>query len=1301
MSSALSLYYPYADRSIVEKDRAKKLLDKQIDIAYCGDGGVAGSIQASISEIFLRIHYALSTSYPGSSLVIKGSSVASIYSDEPVNDVDFRSVIDLTSFPERERVKRGYDIKWSVLRQISELIVKKSRATAQDTHEDPSIVQKLVFSEKNFLFSSTRAKSFNVHCLSFGETPIELSVICVVKEIEERERNFDFNCGALELTVSDSLEATVHSYMPDLSGVIEHISRRQISAIQPEDIKEKSIIRYFSKLFLSGYFDPDTKLWDALVVAHKESHKPKDIASIASDLLVELDAHTQKKGIAQSAFFLALWLIRGDCALQKSLSSKAKDLLISILHSRTTPFSQRLLTLVNLRRKAEICYLLLCHAISLRMVSQRDDPSLQVEVPCYPLFSSSPSSQSLSFIISRHLFLQIDTCMSPQIFYSSGAPFTKPLCNDTKKVLQELFSKKLFVPNLFPIFFQLVHHFDLKINTSFSKLFLEWFSSLSKKERQEVPASFVHKGLIHAKEEMIDDSILRQDILEKLSVGLSDGDIYSLALSFKEPLYPFICFHMLKDDHISREEYSLLIRSCRVLLTHFFQDHDVASFCSDNFKKKMLNLLHICYVKNEVGADLIIKGSEFCLHMGSIDHALKILQILMKKDVDKDAADRILQFFQYAKQMPKAFIIKFLSQNKDVFQPDRSSIVTFWHALYLESIDGAQEDLLPSLLKMADEIFSRNLLLDIDHQMIVASAGGCNLSRRGVLASDTIWKLSWEDRLSYAFDDNVIKDLLQYPSLIACLENDPAVMERYAKCCLDLGVYSLAERWVHLHAQKDFSFGIMLLCYLKDHVLANRELTIKYFSLLQDLLRIHKESSLPSPLLLDSCDILLGSYERQTEEAHKEQFFDIGRRLHHHIFLDTMYHHFWQMLWHEAKERGESLQIQQWIDHLSLSKKIREIPLFSHLPHIIETFTLDLPFICSLMNAITTLNVEEREKFFLLILRILEKGAPDLWNSFPDEPLANVSAASMMHYIIFPIIAKQLQAPNHEGISIALNGLLFCSMFGDALLRFATLSSLIDMMNARDNIPVIVEAFVLSGKVDRIFFCCTEHALKERNLDELKALSTMYIEHISTEMRLHSLSRRDNSLLTLHSDVVKRRCDLWSCAINDWLRDPSVFENSLAAPSLEINATEFFIIFLKDMLISLDDEMPHFEERAVAEQSNANATQDFHHASANLKIVSGKLLSMIDFLTKKKRIETVLALSHIAHDGKNLPHRLKHSITEKIVTYASESLMHSSKKIKNHDTWILTLECLNYSLIMITQCEKRGERIIDRSFYVF
>jgi hypothetical protein len=1297
MSSPLSLYFPYADQSIIEKDKARKLLDKQINISYCNDGGGAGSTQASVCEIFLRVQHALFQNYPGASLVIKGSSVASIFSDEPVHDIDFRSVIDLTSFPERERVKRGYDIKWLVLRKIHELIAEKNHSSIKENQQEISRIERLDFSEENFLLSSTRAKAFNVHRLSFGEAPIDLSVICIVKEIEESERNFCFNCSALELTLSDGLDATVHSYMPDLSLTIDDISLRQISAYRPEDIKEKSIVRYFSKLFVSGYFDPDAKLWDALAATHIAAHRPKEISSIADDLVLELKAYIKKKDIVQPAIFLALWLLRGDCQLQKSLSIKAKDTLITIFQRYNTPFSHQILALVESRMKAEICYLLLCHALSLRVVSHRGDASLQVEVPIYPFFSSSPSSKSMSFILSKHLFLQIDRCACPQLFFPNCEPFTKDLTPETKRVLQELFSKKLFTSELFPIFFQLVHHFDLKINSTFSKLFIEWFSSLSKSERKEVPFSFVHKGLIHAKEEMIDGSLFLHDMLEKLSAGLSDKEIYSLALSFKEPLYPLICFHLLKDERISHEEYSHIIRVCRILLTHFFQDIDAASSFSDNLRKKMLNLLHICYVKKEVGADLIIQGSKLCLHMGSLDHTLKILHIMMKTDIDQDRANKILHFFENAKQMPKALIIRFICQNQDVFHHDRSSIVTFWQKLYLESIEGAEEDLLKSLLQMAYEIFPKKLLLDIDRQMLVASASGCKLSRRGVLASEMVWHLDWEDRLSSTFAPAVIQDLLQYPSFITCLENEPNTTERYAKYCLDMGIYSTAERWVQLFCQKDFSFGKEHLFYLKDKVVANRDLALHYFSLFLDLARIHKEGVFPSSLLLDSCDSLLYLYDKETEKAYKEQFFDFGRLLHRHIYLDTMDHPLWRMVCGEAKKRGVNLDIQHWIDHQVLSKKIHDISLFHHLPSIIETFTLDLSFVCSLMNALTTLQVEERESFFPLIIHILEKGTPDLWNAFPDEPLSSESAASMMHYIIFPIIARQLHVPSREGIFIALNGMLFCSMFGDALLRFSTLASLFDIMNSKDNLPVIVETFILSGKIDRIFFCCVEKALKERNLDELKALSTLYIERISTEMRLHTLSRRDNSLLTIHSDVVKRRCDLWSCAINDWLRDPCVFENSLVAPSLEINATEFFIKFLKDMLISLEGELPQIEGQAAIARGDAQVVQDLYHASANLKVVTGKLLSMIDFLTKKKRIETVLSLSHIAHDAKKLPHKLTRSITEKMIAYASESLMHSSKKQKNPDSWILTLECLNYSLIMITQCEKRGERIIDRS----
>ena len=315
MTSTLHLALSHTS---ISYGKASSLLNRQIEITYQKKDGL-GSLVSTVEEIYQNCQRRLEE-YQNCRCVIKGSSVANLFSDEPYNDIDVHAVVDLTIYPHHERVSKGYRIKWALIHGIVDSILKSSQKTVGDSCNISA--DNLLFEEENIIFSTKSSRPFNVHTLRIGKPMLEFTCVAFVREQEMPLRSFDFNSGALEMHIDRDSKITIYSHLPDIDKTLGQITSRILDTIEPEKIEKKAVERYLAKILLSGYSDPSHTLYPSLF------HHPINETNVDIKESVEKIIHHMKmKGLSDFATITALWLMKADTEDLKAVSKYCRDVI--------------------------------------------------------------------------------------------------------------------------------------------------------------------------------------------------------------------------------------------------------------------------------------------------------------------------------------------------------------------------------------------------------------------------------------------------------------------------------------------------------------------------------------------------------------------------------------------------------------------------------------------------------------------------------------------------------------------------------------------------------------------------------------------------------------------------------------------------------------------------------------------------------------------------------------------------------------------------------------------------------------
>ena len=256
--SNISPYPSSVSNLCLSGEKVSSLLQKQIQIQLKSSHGPK-EISLSFFDIFKASTKSFCDVIMPARFVIKGSFVSHIFSNEEFKDIDVHIVVDLTHLPDKERIRLGYDFKWAILKGIADLIKMNLEGDI-----NLSKLDNISFEEKVVPLASKGLAPFKIHMLKIGNIPLEYTLVSVVQCVEKATRNYDFNCGALEMVIDSSSSVMIGSYLPEIDRVIEQISRKELLCDSPHEITKKAICRYLSKLTYSGYCDKDPMLLPSL-----------------------------------------------------------------------------------------------------------------------------------------------------------------------------------------------------------------------------------------------------------------------------------------------------------------------------------------------------------------------------------------------------------------------------------------------------------------------------------------------------------------------------------------------------------------------------------------------------------------------------------------------------------------------------------------------------------------------------------------------------------------------------------------------------------------------------------------------------------------------------------------------------------------------------------------------------------------------------------------------------------------------------------------------------------------------------
>ena len=1277
------LHEPTRSSRTLGAEQASPLLGRKVTLCYRAQGGSPNSVTTNLRDIYERFKKSLSESFRLTDFSIKGSCVTHLFSGEPFGDIDFHATIDLTWIADpKMRFVEGKRVNLTLLETIAKIISEKlPSATAASAGLIRT--EDVQFDEKHIPFSKW-GNPFNIHQLLLpGSIPLEFTISAVTGKVDKPVRDYDFNSGSLKLCIEGG-QVKIHSNTKDVYATLEELKKRQIYCDTPGDIQNKGPERYFGKLIKSGYFDPKKKLL-AELIKYAESRKKQEVldrkargSATPPSIAQDIAKYFSQKGIHPSAPFLLLWLlpnIKSECDIVKDLVTEASEILKSSFTSEANPEQLVLHSLVqDNKNKAECCWYLFMHAKSLRKVVHREEASLQLEIPSYPLFATEPSDASVFIIVpisglkklkSTSIakgFLGIQRDGKP-VIEVNGAKATDVI--ETKFVIQELCRSVLTHTDLYPILSAAMCRFGLESESGFSRLFIEWVLGLSEAEIEEIPLQTLLQAFKGMQEYEIDGirELLESKpriifcLLKRLHKLVGKEKICSFEPIHLQTIVTCLAFLVLKKKAMwieaSEEDLQVMIDFGKQHIDKLCQKEKIQEYKErglENFWKRILSFSNILYTQKILGPSEMVTAGKYCLELGCERESFRHLQIII--DTEDSLDDREIQaFFEALAEASPFEYVKFLKNNAIVI---KSKITSFTPIIetFLEKL--LTQELSPDLIALFLQLLAR-YCEEEDKKKITktlfrnAAKGNIQANllfeelakQRPLSGKDFDWVAEMgADELKLFSEQSGFTHLLATDLDFTTAFIDQAILVRN----FDLIIIPLM-RLANSHPEKCLDYIESLnRCRIDSADLTRLPVTIK---ILAQLLDSHREFIINPrcrsliELALTYLSIYFSPAEGVPTKVLNEQFYSSLQAFHKQVGLYTLENSNWPKIWRGLHNLPGIKSIKDWVKTEDLVKSS-----IGNILNFIDSFDVDGSFPYEFMQQVRNLPKDSHPDFAPVILRLLTKVCHSFFINPPNESTSEVEeVVSFVDCFRRYVDLRDLPGACKSLMSIYS----FCAAYGGKEKQVSLLKAL-DKMH---NLPSYRAHLEGMTEPQKILFLCTKRALKIRDLSLLFEIQ-----------RFYTAWGRNKTVDTYCSpDALHFLCSEWNSFLQEVFLDESVNKTYLPG-SPELNAIGFYSAFLADTL-----RKPAPDPGSVLK-------------SAKSKIIRGKLahaIAFIDFLTEKKLIKSTFCLSSLSEVLKNLGTEQLMMLSPHCISMATNILLEMQKgPIKEED-----LENLTYLLNFI------------------
>ena len=1299
----------------LEGGHAQPLLGREITLFFGGADKKANTVITTVGEIYQRCKKALSgyvrslfepgdadrVSFP--QLFIKGSCVAHIFSRERFWDIDIHAIIDLRNLSEHQRVGKGYAFKWAVLDAISEIISQTLPSIPGGRKESIPSAEILFEEEANLL--CVKGYPFNVHTIRFpGEIPVEFSMFNIVQEGKGSVRNYDFNSGSLQLCIEDGGAITVHSSSLKIGPIIDELSRRELTCIHPEEIEKRGISRYFGKVVLSGYYDKDTALLGALLRGVKERSDGKPEKIIVEDILKEIVAHFQKKGVSPLAALLPLWLLPKPVDAPEmliALLEEAKEKLKDCLLKDPLPERQALSILVQKGNKAECCWYLIMQAKSARKVVHRAEESLQLEISSYPMFSNDISERSVFMIVPISGLAKFSKSVITGAFLAhqqKDIPTLEVEGADTKALLQSLSKEVLTKPSLYPILSIALGRFGIEMGPDFSKLFIVWVETLSEEEIQCIPLPMVVSALENIKIFREENPFTILILLKRVHTIVGKESICSFESYRLDRISSCCVQHFLKRENwktiSSRDKQvildfgrALLLKNCIIerLQVYKAKDGEYKLFCIN-----IVNILYMLYQNDHLGITEGIRGARVCLELEHPLQALRFFELLVEKESSLDGEEirSLFQSFSEIKPLEYAqFLIKYsrsIKTKKADF--NESILLPFIEKLKATALSPELEARLVDVIEAFSGEEERKRIIKI----LFMSAATGNPQSISLLEAvrHRSQDFKWIGDSILSLDDVHLKFLTQLPGLALLFSTDPEFSMDIINRARELQNLELIITG-SMHLANTFPDLCLDSLYALDSLRENQEdLKTLHPSLkiLFQLLENHpgliisnsKCRSLIEARLKDLSSYLLS--EGGKGKILDEEFFPVLQKFHKQVAVYTMENSFWPDFWEIVKYSDKDIGIDVWINLADLYNVLTAMKPTDNVKVIIETFAINDSIAYEFIRQISRLPKELHEDFEELIELLLQKRRYSILKKAPAElPQDSGAVIYFMNNILKKIDINPVESAEELYLIINICSFIaLCSDKKDELELLRYLNSLY-RWNENGGLQGILEGLV---DLHKILFFLAERALerKEREGGEI-------LLRIQSCYQLWAGKKTPTDYLS--PAEFDSHCRKWEIFLSEIFSVPDfIFKEE------DFQLLLSYSTYLVNTAKHLSSEDPDVvdERPLVAKKKEAKGAKQVDIKEFNFQ----HILQLIDFIKRKRLIHSVKCLDPVLLQVSSLDPDQQLLLTSRFIYMAINVL--KSNKLQVNDLEIANCSCnlIRDIYVLIGIIEPSGERVIDR-----
>ncbi|MCX6990103.1 MAG: hypothetical protein NTX49_03420 [Chlamydiae bacterium] len=1297
------LYEPTRSSRTLGAEEASPLLGRKITLCYRGVGGSLNTVTTNLREIYERFQASLAESFTLTDFCIKGSCVTHLYSGEPFGDIDFHATIDLTRIAEpRERFNAGKMVNTKLVETIAKIISEKL-SSATPASAVSILPTDVLFEEKHIPFSKW-GKPFNIHQLHLpGSIPLEFTISAVTGVVKKPQRDYDFNSGSLKLCIEDG-QVKIHSNTDDVYATLTELKKRQIYCDSPGDIENKGPERYFGKLIKSGYSDPKKELL-AELIKYAESRKKKVALACATgrdatplpSIALDIEKYFLQKGISPSAAFLSLWLLpnmKSEGGPVKDLVGEVTEILKSSFTSEANPEQSVLRSLVqDNKNKAECCWYLFMQAKSVRKVVHREEASLQLEIPSYPLFANEPSDASVFVIVPISGLERLKSTSIPKGFLDlqrdgqplievKGANATDVI--ETKAVIQELCRSVLTYTDLYPILSTAMSRFGLESQSGFSKIFIDWVLRLSESEIEKIPLSTLVQAFKGIQEYQIDEmkQVLESKpahilaLLKRLHTLVGKEEICSFD-THVQTIVTYLAYFVLQKPRMwndaSEEDLQIMIDFGMQHIEKLCQKEKIEVYKSNGLEKfwrRILSFPYFLYFQKKVGISEMVLGGKYCLEFGSVKESLQCLQLIVERE-DSLGQVEIQELMESLQEVNPLEYAKFLTKNATVIRRKMEAFPSIMEPFLGKLLTKTlSPDIIPIFLEVMDAYCGEEEKKKITKTLFINAA---KQNPQSVLLLEQVSihrNLSCKDfDWISEMDADQIQLLSKQSGFALLLASDPDFITAIIDRAILVRNFDLVTLASLQQAKTRPEECLRSLEVLNRSSIDPTDLTMlpARIKILGQLLKSHpgfientKSRSLIEAVLTN-LSMYLTTSEGGPVRVLDEEFFSALQEFHKNTALYTLDNPTWPQIWKTLHASGRNKAIKDWINPEDLAKTLATTNPTGNILKLIDTFDLDGSFIYELIRQVRNLSKDSYPAFTALIQGLLQKGNHLLLESVSLE--TSTETEDLASFVINTFY-NSIQGSDKR----ILDSYAFLALSYNRPEKIERLLSIFDSIYAGKTSSTPL--FENSTLPLQILFFFAKRSMIRKDITIFK-ITASYKAWGSKKVAHESFIDAEVDLLSFQLRK------LFEGSFSDSIEDMAPIEEKRP-----ISVFEFYSLFLVDII-----------KRSTVDLGRSLATGEIGRKGVNLAAV----IELINYINKKKLIKLIPFLTPLVVEIQKLEPKQQQEFAIRFIGQATEMLMEIERKPIEQTPLLAFSNLLNYVNGLVNSAESSSKKKIPRS----